>query len=103
MTTTNSLGIVGATMAIATVAIPDCGRKVYYRGYLIHGEIPAICYAIYGRNEMGQLTELGAVRDFPAAMRWVDRHLAEMRQLLPVPVAGTSKLYAGTDGLPAAA
>ena len=49
-----------------------------------HGEIPGICYVIYGRNASGRLAELGSVSDFPAAMRWVDRHLAQLRRILPV-------------------
>ena len=61
----NNGSIVGATTAIRTTAIPDFGRKVYYRGYLIHGEIPGISYVIYGRNEFGQVAELGAAQTFP--------------------------------------
>ena len=80
--------IVGATTAVRTTAIPDTGRKVYYRGYLIHGEIPGVCYVIYGRNEFGQVAELGAASAFPSAMRWVDRHAAEMRRMVPVAVNG---------------
>ena len=81
---TNRTSIMAATTAVAAAAIPDCGRKIGYRGYLIHGEIPAICYIIYGRNDFGQLAELGTVSDFAAAMRWVDRHIAEMARMLPV-------------------
>jgi len=91
----------GATTAIRTTTIPDCGRKVYYRGYLIHGEIPGISYVIYGRNEFGQVAELGAAQTFPSAMRWVDRHASDMRRLTPV--ATRSMPYSATDDLPAAA
>ena len=56
--------ILEATTAIRTTTIPDHGRRVYYRGYLIHGEIPGVCYVIYGRNEFGQVMELGATRTF---------------------------------------
>lgn len=80
----SNASIVGATTAVRTTTIPDSGRKVYYRGYLIHGEIPGICYVIYGRNEFGQIAELGAARTFPSAMRWVDRHASEMRRPMPV-------------------
>ncbi len=93
--------IVGATTAVRTAAIPDCGRKVYYRGYMIHGEVPGICYVIYGRNEFGQVAELGAARTFPAAMRWVDRHFSEMRRVMTVDVDGATRSTAGQ--LPAAA
>ena len=76
--------IVGASSAVRTTAIPDSGRKVSYRSYLIHAEIPGLCYVIYGRNRLGQLAELGTARDFRAAMEWVDRHRCEMRRLMPV-------------------
>lgn len=76
--------IISETTAVATAVIHPGGRRIGYRGYLIHGEIPAISYAIYGRNALGQLAELGAARSFTAAMRWVDRHLDGMRQDLPV-------------------
>ena len=97
----SNASIVGATAAVRTTTIPDSGRKVYYRGYLIHGEIPGICYVIYGRNEFGQVAELGAARTFPSAMRWVDRHCAEMRRPMLVGNRGTDCSEAGH--LPAAA
>jgi len=84
----SNASIVGATTAVRTTTIPDSGRKVYYRGYLIHGEIPGICYVIYGRNEFGQIAELGAARTFPSAMCWVDRHRAEMQRSIPVDTRG---------------
>ena len=93
--------IMGATTAIRTTTIPDSGRKVYYRGYLIHGEIPGISYVIYGRNEFGQVAELGAARTFPSAMRWVDRHSTQMRQMMPVDTQGPA--CSGPDHLAAAA
>lgn len=93
--------IVGATTAVRTTAIPDSGRKVYYRSYLIHGEIPGLCYVIYGRNGLGQLAELGTVRDFRAAMEWVDRHRYEMRRRLAV--SDVAPVYPNAGELPAAA
>ncbi len=93
--------IMGATTAIRTTTIPDCGRKVYYRGYLIHGEIPGISYVIYGRNEFGQVAELGAARTFQSAMRWVDRHSDQMSQVIPVDTQGPAP--SATGQLPAAA
>ncbi len=93
--------IVGATAAVKTTAIPGVGRKVYYRSYLIHGEIPGICYVIYGRNRFGQLSELGTARDFRLAMEWVDRHRQAMRRLMPVADAGAN--YPDAGELPAAA
>ena len=82
--------VINATHAVATSRIPSGGRRISYRGYLIHGEVPSICYVIYGRNGFGQLTELGATRSFPDAMRWVDKHLANMEDMIPTGLpAGT--------------
>lgn len=84
--------LAGTDADAAAAAIPDGGRRIAYRGYLIHGEIPGICYVIYGRNARGRLAELGSESDFPAAMRWVDRHLDQLRRILPVhdsPIPGT--------------
>jgi hypothetical protein len=36
---------------------------------------------VYGRNSLGQLAELGTVRSFTDSMRWVDRHIDEMRDV----------------------
>ena len=33
--------------------IPEQGRKITCRGYIIHGEIPDVCYTMYGRNAKG--------------------------------------------------
>ena len=80
--------ILAGAAAPDAVAIPAVvaagGRRIAYRGYLIHGEIPGICYVIYGRNAAGRLAELGSVADFPAAMRWIDRHLAQLPGIRPV-------------------
>ena len=93
--------IMGATTAIRTTTIPDRGRKVYYRGYMIHGEIPGMSYVIYGRNQFGQVAELGAARTFESAMRWVDRHSFQMGSVMPVDTQGPAGAPAGH--LPAAA
>ena len=84
MTSNNIVTSILAGTDADAAAIPDGGRRIAYRGYLIHGEIPGICYVIYGRNAGGRLAELGSVSDFPAAMGWVDRHLAQLRRILPV-------------------
>ena len=84
--------VINATHAVATSPIPAGGRRISYRGYLIHGEVPSICYVIYGRNAFGQLTELGATRSFPDAMAWVDKHVADMQGMIPagIPAASTT-------------
>ena len=92
----NINSVFSATTAVTTVPIPAGGRRIYYRGYLIHAEIPSICYVIYGRNSLQQLTELGTVRSFMDAMPWVDRHLNEMRELKSL-VPGFSPLDNATS------
>ena len=84
--------LINATHAVATSRSPAGGRRISYRGYLIHGAVPSICYVIYGRNGFGQLTELGATRSFPDAMSWVDKHVANMEGMIPVgmPVTATA-------------
>ena len=92
----NINSVFSATTAVTTVPIPAGGRRIYYRGYLIHAEIPSIRYVIYGRNSLQQLTELGTVRSFMDAMPWVDRHLNEMRELKSL-VPGFSPLDNATS------
>ncbi len=102
MSTDTRNSVINATHAVATSRIPAGGRRISYRGYLIHGEVPSICYVIYGRNGFGQLTELGATRSFPDAMRWIDKHVANMQGMIPAGVpAGTAA--PGHDTLRAAA
>ena len=84
MITTTRTSMMDATHAVTASPIPSGGRRIPYRGHLIHGEVPSICYVIYGRNRHGQLTELGNTRSFADAMRWVDRHVADMQRLIPV-------------------
>ena len=86
--------VINATHAVTTSRIPAGGRRISYRGYLIHGEVPSICYVIYGRNEFGQLTELGATRSFPDAMLWVDKHVANMQGMIPVSMENAGTLPA---------
>ena len=48
--------------------------NIFYRGYMIHEDIRAICYTIYGRRPGRQ--ELDARCTATEAMQWVDRDLA---------------------------
>ena len=89
MITSSRTSMMQATHSVATALIPPGGRRIPYRGHLIHGEVPGICYVIYGRNRYGQLTELGTTRNFADAMRWVDRHVDQMERLMPVIGGGT--------------
>lgn len=102
MRTDNRNSVIQATHAVATSRIPSGGRRICYRGYLIHGEVPSICYVIYGRNGFGQLTELGATRNFPDAMRWVDTHLSNMEGMIPAGIQDAS-VPPARDGLRSAA
>ena len=86
--------VINATHAVATSRIPAGGRRISYRGYLIHGEVPSICYVIYGRNGFGQLTELGATRSFPDAMLWVDKHVTNMQSMIPAGMQNAGTLPA---------
>ena len=48
--------------------------NIFYRGYVIHEDIRAICYTIYARRPGRQ--ELDARGTSTEAMQWVDRDLA---------------------------
>ena len=48
--------------------------NLYYRGYVIHQDIPSICYTIFGRRP--HRMELGSRWTAREGMRWVDQHLA---------------------------
>ena len=44
--------------------------RIYYRGYVIDEEIPAISYSVYGRRpERPELTAMSTTRQ---AMEWID-------------------------------
>ena len=46
--------------------------NLFYRGYVIHQDIPSICYTIFSRRpERMELVACGTSRE---AMRWVDLH-----------------------------
>lgn len=49
------------------------GMNIYYRGYVIHEDIRAICYTIYDRRPARQ--ELATVGTSRAAMQWVDARI----------------------------
>lgn len=50
------------------------GMNIYYRGYVIHEDVPSICYTIYDRRpERAELATVGASRQ---AMQWVDSRIA---------------------------
>ena len=48
--------------------------NIFYRGYVIHEDIRAICYTIYGRRPDRQ--ELDSQGTAMEAMQWVDRDVA---------------------------
>ena len=47
--------------------------NLYYRGYMIHEDIRAICYTIYGRRP--QRSAMTTADNCTAAMHWVDRQV----------------------------
>ncbi len=50
------------------------GVNIYYRGYVIHEDVPKICYTIYDRRPARlELATVGASRE---AMRWVDSRIS---------------------------
>ena len=50
------------------------GRNIFYRGYVIHEDVPTICYTIYDRRpERAELATVGTSRE---AMKWVDSRIA---------------------------
>ncbi len=50
------------------------GRNIFYRGYVIHEDVPTICYSIYDRRP--DRTELATVGTSLYAMKWVDSRIA---------------------------
>ena len=48
--------------------------NIFYRGYVIHQDIRAVCCTIFGRRP--QRLELAARGTTVEAMHWVDRHVA---------------------------
>ena len=50
--------------------------NLFYRGYVIHEDIPSICYTIYGaKPHRAELRSRGTALE---AMKWVDRDLAQL-------------------------
>lgn len=50
------------------------GRNIYYRGYVIHEDVPKVCYTIYDRRpDRVELATAGTSRE---AMKWVDARIA---------------------------
>ena len=47
--------------------------NLFYRGYVIHQDIPSICYTIFSRRP--QRVELAACGTSREAMQWVDLHM----------------------------
>jgi len=46
------------------------GKNIYYRGYVIHEDIPAICYTVYDcRLDRVELTSATTAME---AMQWID-------------------------------
>jgi len=53
--------------------------NLFYRGYVIHEDIPSICYTIYGaKPDRAEMRSRGTAME---AMKWVDRDLAQVATL----------------------
>jgi hypothetical protein len=50
------------------------GKNIFYRGYVIHEDVPTICFTIYDRRP-GR-TELATVGTSREAMQWVDSRIS---------------------------
>lgn len=48
--------------------------NIYYRGYVIHQDIPNIYYTVFGRRPLRM--ELSACATSLEAMQWVDRRVS---------------------------
>ncbi len=55
--------------------------NIFYRGHVIHEDIRAICYTIYGRRP--RRTEIAACGTSTEAMQWVDREVSASAVALP--------------------
>ncbi|MCY4366497.1 MAG: hypothetical protein OXE17_09780 [Chloroflexi bacterium] len=50
------------------------GMNIYYRGYVVHEDVPKVCYTIYDRRpDRVELATVGTSRE---AMKWVDCRIA---------------------------
>ena len=50
------------------------GMNIFYRGYVIHEDVPKICYTIYDRRpDRVELATTGTSRE---AMKWVDSRIS---------------------------
>ncbi len=50
------------------------GRNIFYRGYVIHEDVPTICSTIYDRRP--DRTELATVGTSREAMKWIDSRIS---------------------------
>ena len=75
------------------------GRNVFYRGYVIHEDVPAICYTIYDRRP--NRTELATVGNSRQAMKWVDSRIAIEEKLRDSQVPIQELLLLARGGLAA--
>lgn len=81
------------TEALAT------GRNIYYRGYVIHEDVPAVCYTIYDRRpDRKELATAGTSRE---AMKWVDSRIAIEEKLRDTQVSIEEILFLARGGLAA--
>ena len=56
------------------IEAPARGMNIFYRGYVIHEDVPKVCYTIYDRRP--DRTELATVGTSREAMKWVDARIS---------------------------
>ena len=67
------------------------GMNIYYRGYVIHEDVPSICYTIYDRRPAR--VELATVGTSREAMKWVDSRIAIEEKLQDTQVSIQELLF----------
>ena len=78
---------------------PAKGMNLYYRGYVIHEDVPSICYTIYDRRpDRVELATVGTSRE---AMKWVDSRIAIEEKLRDTQVTIEEILFLARGGLAA--
>ena len=67
------------------------GMNIYYRGYVIHEDVPKICYTIYDRRpDRVELATAGTSRE---AMKWVDSRISIEEKLKDTQVSIQELLF----------
>lgn len=75
------------------------GMNLFYRDYVIHEDVPSVCYTIYDRRpDRVELATAGTSRE---AMKWVDARIAIEEKLRDTQVSIEEILFLARGGLAA--